>query len=72
MLFSRSFFQVSTHIFLIQALLFEIVTYIFLEGEEDATAINWMILKKGPAQRCECGNFFQLVTGTAYDLPSEH
>jgi len=40
--------------------------------EEDATAINWMILKKGPAQRCECGNFFQLVTGTAYDLPSEH
>ncbi|XP_065062527.1 cytochrome c oxidase subunit 5B, mitochondrial-like [Rhopilema esculentum] len=40
--------------------------------EEDATSINWMILKKGPAQRCECGNFFQLTAGTSYDLPAEH
>merc|ERR1711872_1108749 len=40
--------------------------------EEDATMINWMILKKGAAQRCECGNFFQLVSGTVYDLPEEH
>ena len=53
------------------------MTYIYIQissmvGEEDATSINWMILKKGAAQRCECGNFFQLVSGTAYDLPSEH
>lgn len=31
--------------------------------EEDSTSINWMVLKKGEAARCACGNFFQLVTG---------
>ncbi len=29
--------------------------------EEDQSYINWMVLKGGPAQRCECGNWFQLV-----------
>ena len=33
--------------------------------EEDATYINWMKLQKGPAQRCECGHWFQLVEGSS-------
>eukprot|EP00794_Sanderia_malayensis_P004901 gene4901-5548_t len=39
--------------------------------EEDATMITWMILKKGAAQRCECGNFFQLVSGKTYNIADE-
>lgn len=31
--------------------------------EEDSTSINWMVLKKGEAIRCACGNVFQLVSG---------
>ena len=30
-------------------------------GEEDATYINWMMVKKGPPQRCECGHWFELI-----------
>ena len=30
-------------------------------GEDDQTYVNWMLLKKGPPQRCECGHFFQLI-----------
>ena len=30
-------------------------------GEPDATYITWMNLKKGPAQRCECGQWYQLI-----------
>jgi len=36
--------------------------------EEEATTIVWMVLKKGGAQRCKCGNFFQLVPGKANAL----
>ena len=37
--------------------------YYWLSGEEDSTSINWMVLKKGEAIRCACGNVFQLVSG---------
>jgi len=30
-------------------------------GDEDSTFINWMMLKKGAAQRCGCGHWFQLA-----------
>ena len=30
-------------------------------GEEDATYINWMMVKKGAPQRCECGHWFELI-----------
>ena len=30
-------------------------------GDEDSTFIMWMNLKKGAAQRCGCGHWFQLV-----------
>jgi len=36
---------------------------LFAIGEEEATTIVWMVLKKGGSQRCKCGNFFQLVPG---------
>ncbi|XP_057312845.1 cytochrome c oxidase subunit 5B, mitochondrial-like [Hydractinia symbiolongicarpus] len=36
--------------------------------EEDSTTISWMWLKKGPAVRCKCGNFFQLVPGKSNAL----
>lgn len=29
--------------------------------EEEATYINWMMVKKGPPQRCECGHWFELI-----------
>ena len=29
-------------------------------GDEDTTGINWMVLKGGTSQRCECGHWFQL------------
>jgi len=29
--------------------------------DEDSTFINWMMLKKGTAQRCGCGHWFQLA-----------
>ncbi len=29
--------------------------------EEDQSYINWMVLKSGSAERCECGHWFQLV-----------
>ena len=32
-----------------------------IPGEEDATYINWMMVKKGPPQRCECGHWFELI-----------
>ena len=43
--------------------------FYFLKGEEDATYINWMTVKKGPAQRCECGHFFELVHGLPHRVP---
>ena len=32
-------------------------------GDEDTTFIQWMNLKSGPPQRCECGHWYQLVKG---------
>lgn len=29
--------------------------------EEDQSYINWMVLKAGTTQRCDCGHWFQLV-----------
>ena len=40
----------------------------FSLGEEDATFINWMTLKKGEPQRCQCGHFFELVQGLPYNI----
>ena len=31
--------------------------------DEESTSVAWMVLRKGPAQRCHCGNFYQLVPG---------
>ncbi|XP_047143504.1 cytochrome c oxidase subunit 5B, mitochondrial [Hydra vulgaris] len=31
--------------------------------DEESTSVSWMVLKKGPVQRCHCGKFFQLVHG---------
>ena len=38
--------------------------------EEDMTYIQWMTLKKGEPQRCDCGYFFELVSGVPYNIPS--
>lgn len=29
-----------------------------ISGEEDATMIKWMLVKKGAPQRCDCGHYF--------------
>ncbi|EDO37383.1 predicted protein, partial [Nematostella vectensis] len=36
--------------------------------EEDATMIRWMLLKAGPPQRCDCGNYFQLKDAVPVDV----
>ncbi|XP_028397322.1 cytochrome c oxidase subunit 5B, mitochondrial-like [Dendronephthya gigantea] len=38
--------------------------------EEDMTYIQWMTLKKGEPQRCDCGYFFELIPGLPYNLSS--
>ena len=37
-------------------------------GDEDSTFIMWMNLKKGAAQRCGCGHWFQLVQANSTKL----
>ncbi|XP_064383325.1 cytochrome c oxidase subunit 5B, mitochondrial-like [Halichondria panicea] len=31
--------------------------------QEEATNVEWLQLKSGPPQRCECGHWFQLIQG---------
>ena len=40
-------------------------------GDEDSTFIMWMSLKKGAAQRCGCGHWFQLVQANPTKLKQE-
>ena len=42
----------------------------YCSGEEDMTYIQWMTLKKGEPQRCDCGYFFELVPGLPYNIPN--
>ena len=34
------------------------------------TYIQWMTLKKGEPQRCDCGYFFELTSGLPYNISS--
>ena len=36
---------------------------IFCSGDEETTFVQWMQLKNGPPQRCECGHWFKLIQG---------
>ena len=44
-------------------LLDTVVLLPYSSGDEDSTSITWMVLKKGPPGRCECGHWYQLAHG---------